>query len=91
MGMVKESAGKSRQGMACHAREDDEAEDEVIDHSFHGKIGFSRVSPKAYLAAFEANLGVGSREPKVEEEATSGVCKIDQTTRKRSHEEFIRS
>ena len=57
--------------MAYHAREDDKAEDEIIDHSFYGKIGFSRVSPEAYLAAFKANLGVGSREQGVEEEATS--------------------
>ena len=87
LGIVKEKAGKERQGAAYHAREDDEEEDEVIDHSFHGKRGFTRVSPKAYLTALEASISVGNREPK-EEEETPGERKGGQTTRKRSQEEF---
>ena len=85
--MVKEKAGKERQRAAYHAREDDEEEDEVIYHSFHGKRGFTRVSPKACLTALEASISVGNREPK-EEEETPGVRMEGQTTRKRSQEEF---
>ena len=46
LGMVKEKDGKARLGAAYHAREDEEEENEVIDHSFHGKRGFTRVSRK---------------------------------------------
>ena len=87
LGMVKEKAGKARQGAAYHAREDEEEEDEVIDHSFHGKRGFTRVSPKAYLTALEASISVGNRV-QTEEGEPPGVRKEEHTTRKRSHEEF---
>ena len=49
-----------------------------FSHTFQS--GFSLMSPKAYLAAFETNLGVGSCETGAEEEATSRVPKMDQTT-----------
>ena len=49
------------------------------------------MSQNAHLAALKANLSVGSRELRVEEEATSGAPKMEQsqqTTLQRSYDEF---